>query len=271
MWAIIDTGASLNTGNLEFFSNFARFFPHTVEEIIVSGSDSGFTSISLSGIVRDDVQGETTTELPVIFCFRLPYKTKEGKFAILKVACGKDVSVTFLLGMPFLKNSQAKFCFETDRLLCPVFPDEPSFPIEYREPGLVTSDKFKNTLKPLVNIVTFKSVLTKIGAIMSRFKIPGNNTIPPAIKRSRLTLPSGNVDYGIYGPQGGLPTPAHLSNVAVPPDPSLVSSTTTRLELTNNTSDHVVFENVLAPPASVFIGDQGSNDDVALVQSTEEL
>ena len=107
---ILDTGAFLNTGSLDFLTLFAKHFPYLVDRIIVAGSESGYNPIGLSGIIHKDTQHETSTELPVVFCLKLPYKNSSDEPTILKVACGRSVSVTFLLGLPFLKKSQAKIC-----------------------------------------------------------------------------------------------------------------------------------------------------------------
>ena len=46
-----------------------------------------------------------TTELPVAFKFHMPYLTIDGSPTNLLVACGPQVSVNIILGVPFLSAS----------------------------------------------------------------------------------------------------------------------------------------------------------------------
>ena len=114
LWTIIDTDAALCTGNLAFFINLCKCFPHIVDKIIVSGESTGFTPIGLAGIIRPDVDKETTSLLPVLFCLKLKYKDTSEKPCLLQVACGESVAVNFLLDLPFLKKAKSTVCFESN-------------------------------------------------------------------------------------------------------------------------------------------------------------
>ena len=60
---IVDSGASLCTGNLLFFTALCKVSPHIVEGIIVTKVD-GFAPICLRGVVNEDDKEATTMELP---------------------------------------------------------------------------------------------------------------------------------------------------------------------------------------------------------------
>ena len=53
IWACTDTGTGATCGNSLFFGNFGARFPHTIEYIVVA-SNTGYSPITLSGIVKED-------------------------------------------------------------------------------------------------------------------------------------------------------------------------------------------------------------------------
>mmetsp|Transcript_34260 Transcript_34260/g.74140 ORF Transcript_34260/g.74140 Transcript_34260/m.74140 type:complete len:350 (+) Transcript_34260:1242-2291(+) len=56
--SVADTAAALTTGNLFFISKIAKTFPHCVSAVY---SSNNYSPITLSGIVRSDVEGAKTT------------------------------------------------------------------------------------------------------------------------------------------------------------------------------------------------------------------
>jgi hypothetical protein len=124
---VVNTAASLTMGNLHFFADIAKAYPHTVASI---HSPDDYSPITLSGIVQQG--GESvTTDLSVGFQFHLPYLTCEGNPTSLIVATGCDVTVNIILGLPFI--TQTRMVIDTlDQVAeCPAF-DTPPFPIDFR-------------------------------------------------------------------------------------------------------------------------------------------
>ena len=99
---VIDTAAALSTGNLHFFAAIAKAYPHTVAAV---HRETDYSPITLSGIVQQG--GESvSTELTVGFQFHLPYLTREGHPTHLSVACGPNVTVNTILGLPFIQQTR---------------------------------------------------------------------------------------------------------------------------------------------------------------------
>ena len=106
---------------------------------IIIVKDCKYSPITLSGIVKSGGTTAPTTFLPVVFRMVLPYDKDSGRDLELVIDCGKYVSVKFILGIPFLKNSKAPLCFETNMLCVPVLHFlniEPSngFPLLFQHP-----------------------------------------------------------------------------------------------------------------------------------------
>jgi hypothetical protein len=95
---IVDTAAALNTGNLHYFAAIAKAFPHTVAAIF-SAADHNL--IILSGIVQQG-GASITTSLTVTFQFHMSYFTCKGTPTTLLIACGPNVMVNSILGLPFI-------------------------------------------------------------------------------------------------------------------------------------------------------------------------
>jgi hypothetical protein len=99
---VIDTAAALSTGNLHFFAAIAKVYPKMVVAIHTAAN---FSPIILSGIVQQG--GESvTTELTVAFHFHLPYLTREGSSTSLLVVTGPNVTITTILGLPFIQQTR---------------------------------------------------------------------------------------------------------------------------------------------------------------------
>ena len=88
---------------------------------IIIAKEYNYSPITLFGIVKSDDTNVTTTVLPVTFMIVLPYDTEISRELELVIACGKYISVNFILGKLFLENSQTLLFFETNILRVPVF------------------------------------------------------------------------------------------------------------------------------------------------------
>jgi hypothetical protein len=100
--AVIDTAATLTTGNLHFIAKIAKAFPHRVAAVYAL---KDYAPITLSGIVEQNSKS-VTTKLLVAFKFKLPYYTKEGTPTTFMVAGGPNVTVNTILGLPFTKQTK---------------------------------------------------------------------------------------------------------------------------------------------------------------------
>lgn len=124
---VVDTAAALTTGNLHFFAEIAKAYPHTVASI---HSPDNYSPITLSGIVQQG--GESvTTDLSVGFQFHLPYLTREGNATSLIVATGCDVTVNIILGLPFITQTRMVIDTSDQVAECRAY-DAPPFPIDFR-------------------------------------------------------------------------------------------------------------------------------------------
>jgi hypothetical protein len=99
---IVDTAAALNTGNLHYFAAIVKAFPHTVSAIF---STADHNLIILSDIVQKG-GASITTDLTVAFQFHMSYLTREGHPTTLLVACGPNVTVNTILGLPFIQATK---------------------------------------------------------------------------------------------------------------------------------------------------------------------
>ena len=85
----------------------------------------------MHGIVDPNAEGGNhTTELPVAFRLRTAYKLRCGKYLHLVVGLGKDVSVKFILGTPWLKSIGAVVDYGQDCLRAPHIPGCEEVPVE---------------------------------------------------------------------------------------------------------------------------------------------
>jgi hypothetical protein len=100
--AVINTAATLTTGNLHFFAKIAKTFPHTVATMY---APQDYTPITLSRIVKQDREA-VTAKLMVAFKFKVPYLTKEGNPTTFMVAVGPNVTVNTILGPTFIKQTK---------------------------------------------------------------------------------------------------------------------------------------------------------------------
>jgi hypothetical protein len=95
---VVDTAATLTTGNLHFFAALAKAYPHTAASI---HSPSDYSPIMLSVVVQHD-GNSVTTKLSVGFRFHFPYLAREGNPTSFLVATGRNVTINAILGLLFI-------------------------------------------------------------------------------------------------------------------------------------------------------------------------
>jgi hypothetical protein len=124
---VVDTAAVLNTGNLHYFVAITKAFPHTVAAIY---SMADHNPIILSGIVQQG-GASVTTDLTVVFQFHMPYFMRKGTPTTLLVACGPNVTVNTILGLPFIQATKMVLNAANQVAeLCAL--DMPPFPLNFR-------------------------------------------------------------------------------------------------------------------------------------------
>ena len=77
LWSLIDSGAGATIGFLNYFEGVLIINPDALVRIFTS-SGGEYSSIFMHGIVSTDTEGVTTTELPVAFHIRTPYRCRDG-------------------------------------------------------------------------------------------------------------------------------------------------------------------------------------------------
>jgi hypothetical protein len=124
---VVNTAAVLNTGNLHYFAMIVKAFPHTVAAIY---SAADHNPIILSGIIQQG-SASVTTDLTVVFQFLMPYFMREGTPTALLVACGPNVTVNTILGLPFIQATKMVLdAADQVAELCAL--DMPPFPLDFR-------------------------------------------------------------------------------------------------------------------------------------------
>jgi hypothetical protein len=96
---VVDTMATLTTGDFHFVVAVAKRYPHCVAKIFVPEDDN---PILLSGIVQ--CGGESvTTKLTVGFQFHLLYLMRDGSPTSILIATGPHLMVNTIICLPFIQ------------------------------------------------------------------------------------------------------------------------------------------------------------------------
>jgi hypothetical protein len=177
---IVNTAAALMTGNLHFFAEVAKAYPHTVTSI---HSLTEHSPITLSRIVQ---QGENsvTTNLTVGFQFHLPYLTCEGTPTNFVVAAGHNVTVNIILGLPFI--TQTKMVIDTsDRVAKLRAFDTPPFPLDFR--CAICAIPVIDKKKAIANAALHANIVKEIDSIVAHVS---TKTTATYLQKAQDTLQS---------------------------------------------------------------------------------
>ena len=87
----------------------------------------------MTGIVSEDTNGVTSTDLPIVECLRTPYRNRYGRRISITVALGSSVSINFILSNAWMKKLGASIDYGTNRLMANL-QDHPGFPLSYHRP-----------------------------------------------------------------------------------------------------------------------------------------
>ena len=175
---VIDTAASLNTGNFHYYAKIAKAFPHIVAAI---HAPTDYSPIVLSGIVQQDGQS-VTCELNVAFAFHLPYLTTEGQNTTLLVATGPHVTVNTIVGLPFIQSTRM-IIDAADHVAELKALDTSPFPIEYRR-ATVHVPMIDETNVP-VNLARYKDVIQEVQNLEKYFADKCAASKPAILKNGR--------------------------------------------------------------------------------------
>ena len=157
-----------------------RAYPRIVMGIDMAVAD-GYSTIQFDGVVESDGASDATTELPIIYTLKFPYKhCSNNQATYLKIACGPSVLVIFLIGNPILRSAKANFCFETNTLRCASLDHTPGFPLTYKKPKLTTHSPphvGANLVVPNEVLQAIEKVSVFIGFPPSVPVVPSNSCI----------------------------------------------------------------------------------------------
>jgi len=130
---MIDTGAGCCIGNLDFFLSLATLHPSIVMQVHESRNGE-YSPIMMTGIVEDGA-GAVSTNLPVAFQLRTPYRMPDGTNMCIIVGLGKHVAVNFILSMGFLKSVKAVIDCHVGQVGIPLYQEpHKRFPCHYQLP-----------------------------------------------------------------------------------------------------------------------------------------
>jgi hypothetical protein len=100
--ACIDTGAGANVGYLPFFESLCALHPEVIDQIYCSKTGQ-YAPIKMTGIVSADIEGVTSTDLPLAVRLKTPFVDRKGKKVFITVALGESVSINFIISNAWLK------------------------------------------------------------------------------------------------------------------------------------------------------------------------
>jgi hypothetical protein len=222
--AVVDTPAALTTGKLHFFVAIAKAYPHTVHAIY---TPKDYSSITLSGIVKDINCQFITTNLTVAFSFHLPYISRKGAPTTFLVAVGPNITVNTILSLPFIQQTKM-IINAADQVAEHCSLDAPPFSIDFR--CAQCSVPNIGTPKDPVNASHFTDIIQEITNIKSLYSACKhsalNPTIPPVIKSN---------NHGCPGP---LHLPSHVTFAPATFPPSFGASITANDESSVDSSDN---------------------------------
>ena len=96
LMSCVDTGDGANVGYIEHFDGILFQHPEYVERIFCVNDDK-YSAICMTGIVSEDTNGVTSTDLPITVQLKNPYCNRDGRRVDVTVALGSTVSINFIL------------------------------------------------------------------------------------------------------------------------------------------------------------------------------
>ena len=134
-----------------------------------------------------------STDLTVGFQFHLPYLTREGNPTHLSVACGPNVTVNTILGLPFIQQTRM-IIYASDQVADLRALDTPPFSIDFRR-AMCTVPAVENPPVLAANFANYANVIKAVDEILAFYAddiTPSSQGIILPAKRSRPKLAFGD-------------------------------------------------------------------------------
>ena len=198
--------------------------------IIFTSCGGENSSIFMHAIVSTDTGGFTTTELPVAFQIRTPYRCRDGSELHLIVALGTYVSVNFILRNAWMNQIGDVLDYGVNQLCVPLQDDLHNFRLTYHvhqksvpSPDLRSSHEIAfmalNNIEGLLSVMTaFNPNRPWIGStrnmvcILQALATTGLPTMPALSKLAPSFLRKYDMDMTLDGRFMPPPTPAVLNS-----------------------------------------------------------
>ena len=135
MRMLMDTGAAMNTGNIDFHMWVMSQCPDIVDEFLQCGKDTEYdvvhllAALDLKDIQKDANHGQMTA----VIRYKTPYVVDGKGSFILSFALGNDVSLRSVLGLPTLLAMGADINLVKGLLSCIELNRD--FPLDLQPPG----------------------------------------------------------------------------------------------------------------------------------------
>jgi hypothetical protein len=127
-----DTCAACNVGYAGHHLPIAERYPELVKSLTYTADK--YSPLTLSGIVHGDKEkskNQSSAIPPIVIKYWMPFLTKEGHKATLKIALGCNVSVHTIIGMPMIRPAKLSLDLVDNVDESGILDTEP-FPVIYR-------------------------------------------------------------------------------------------------------------------------------------------
>lgn len=138
--ACVDTGAGANVGYLPFFESLCALHPDIIDTFYCSKTGP-YAPIKMSGIVSEDTEGVTSTDLPLAVRLKTPFTDRDGKKVMITVALGEAVAINFIISNSWLKRTGSRIDYGTGKLYVDFGEDTKGFHLRYGPPKRKSIDK----------------------------------------------------------------------------------------------------------------------------------
>ena len=135
MRMLVDTGAAMNTGNIDFHLWVMSQCPDIVDEFLQCGTNTEYDVVHLlAALDIEDINKDSTHgQMTAVIRYKTPYfVTGKGPF-VLSFALGHDVSLRSVLGLPTLLAMGANINLVKGLLSCVELNRD--FPLDLQPPG----------------------------------------------------------------------------------------------------------------------------------------
>jgi hypothetical protein len=187
---VIDTEATLTTGNFHFVSAIAKKFPYCLAKLYIPND---YTPIILSGIVQRGRESVITKQT-VGFQFHLSYFTRMGQHTSICIATGPHITVNMIVGLPFIQATGMVIDLSNHVADLRAHNTAP-FPLEYRRATLHIP--IVNEGAAPVNLTYYGNIIAEIqnlekhfatAALTTTMNVNASHNVSPGLAQSLLHL-----------------------------------------------------------------------------------